>query len=1070
MQPLAPLPAGPLAPLPAAQPFAPQPFADPHAPADAIRFYDRVLEASDRKLARLNTLGSKAKSEGYRHLVRSVRHHAFCLKMNCQLALPPIFVGDSLVASLGLPDFWADLCAGSPAQQPAQQPAPGLPAGPSPMDTDAIFDPLSSSIWSPSVESFGPFQPSLRMLELPAPQAFQQQQQPQHAQQQPPPQQQQPSPASAFAASVFGALSSMPFDLTLSLTPMPALASASAGPLSAPAPSFSSLPSMPSMPSMPPFVPPQLPQTQAPTAPTSPSTPLQPAAPALQHVLSPMAPVQPPAAAAPGQTMQLLAPVPSIQIHPAPAPMQAQATSPPGPSPSHAAPPPPLTLSLAPLPAGSQQQPQQQQGLMLQPTSPTLEPPSPIFAPVSPTQPQAAPQPLLLSSVQPAAPAGSGISGGPLASSNSPAQVAPGSLQITIPQGTAAADAAAAVAAAAAAVAAAAGAAAAASHSLPQDPPEGVMPEVPPTVLVEHHTSIIQESSLVRPLSPDAYHPRRGSPLKDAMADLRKSPSPPTGQQPMPNDVEFMACTDDPAPAKPAEMPCDMSCDPDSHDAAPLESATPPAAPSAHPRSAPRRSQSSHSLRKRRSLRRRSSSVEGGKSAAVDDSPPSAQPSGRMVSGSHRVSASTEPSETAASLQASSATIALASQASSHALLPAISSTISSASPSLGLSSTKTPSPQELPSSMAQQHPQAHMFSHREHDEEPVFSMARTQASVLTSMLSPTTATIGTTSSARHVIVFDDEPEDDDDDDDGVSGSAHSRLVTRRIGARRSTRRQASLLPVPTVSQGPIASAPPGGACASCSALMAQGNASSSSLATSAVTTSDCATSACSSSSADASDASDPEYGAPTTRRRTRSATSARIPAAPGDDCDAMVVDSDRLGAGDLVPAFRTRKSSRRSGQRAPRRHVVQQQQHQCPNCHHHRHASGGHSTSPPPVTSQKHQQHAGSSISIPPSTTSPVHKHNLRSTARTGAAALAAVHALSQGLAGVAVPLSPAASAKRHRNDFALTAAVALKSGGRLTRSAAAAAVAAAAPIAPAAAAESAYPSPPEPSSNQAL
>nr|KAJ3410529.1 hypothetical protein HK105_002895 [Polyrhizophydium stewartii] len=374
------------------------------------------------------------------------------------------------------------------------------------------------------------------------------------------------------------------------------------------------------------------------------------------------------------------------------------------------------------------------------------------------------------------------------------------------------------------------------------------MPEVPPTVLVEHHTSIIQESSLVRPLSPDAYHPRRGSPLKDAMADLRKSPSPPTGQQPMPNDVEFMACTDDPAPAKPAEMPCDMSCDPDSHDAAPLESATPPAAPSAHPR-------------------------------------------------------------------------------------------------------TKTPSPQELPSSMAQQHPQAHMFSHREHDEEPVFSMARTQASVLTSMLSPTTATIGTTSSARHVIVFDDEPEDDDDDDDGVSGS----------------------------------------------------------------------------SSADASDASDPEYGAPTTRRRTRSATSARIPAAPGDDCDAMVVDSDRLGAGDLVPAFRT-------------------------------------------LTSQKHQQHAGSSISIPPSTTSPVHKHNLRSTARTGAAALAAVHALSQGLAGVAVPLSPAASAKRHRNDFALTAAVALKSGGRLTRSAAAAAVAAAAPIAPAAAAESAYPSPPEPSSNQAL
>ncbi|KAH6596251.1 hypothetical protein BASA50_005294 [Batrachochytrium salamandrivorans] len=74
---------------------------------DAIRFYDRILESSDRKLASLNILGSKAKSEAYSHLVRCVRQSAWYHKMQCQLTLPPIMLGDSLSTSLNFSkDFW----------------------------------------------------------------------------------------------------------------------------------------------------------------------------------------------------------------------------------------------------------------------------------------------------------------------------------------------------------------------------------------------------------------------------------------------------------------------------------------------------------------------------------------------------------------------------------------------------------------------------------------------------------------------------------------------------------------------------------------------------------------------------------------------------------------------------------------------------------------------------------------------------------------------------------------------------------------------------------------------------
>ena len=47
-----------------------------------MQFYERILMLSDSKLAGMNVLGSKSKSEGYRHMVRILRQRAWINKLN----------------------------------------------------------------------------------------------------------------------------------------------------------------------------------------------------------------------------------------------------------------------------------------------------------------------------------------------------------------------------------------------------------------------------------------------------------------------------------------------------------------------------------------------------------------------------------------------------------------------------------------------------------------------------------------------------------------------------------------------------------------------------------------------------------------------------------------------------------------------------------------------------------------------------------------------------------------------------------------------------------------------------
>ena len=52
-----------------------------HQPWHLCQFYDYIIAKSDEKLAKLNILGSKAKAERYRHLVRLIRQRAWIQKM-----------------------------------------------------------------------------------------------------------------------------------------------------------------------------------------------------------------------------------------------------------------------------------------------------------------------------------------------------------------------------------------------------------------------------------------------------------------------------------------------------------------------------------------------------------------------------------------------------------------------------------------------------------------------------------------------------------------------------------------------------------------------------------------------------------------------------------------------------------------------------------------------------------------------------------------------------------------------------------------------------------------------------
>ncbi|KAJ8326514.1 hypothetical protein O5D80_005262 [Batrachochytrium dendrobatidis] len=118
---------------------------------DIIRFYDRIIDASDRKLTRLNTLGSKAKSEGYRLSVRLIRQNAWYQKMHYQLTLPPVMMGDSLSASFGFSqDFWdtANTLMGVASSALPSAPASESNSSLFTPSTDALLESITTNSWA----------------------------------------------------------------------------------------------------------------------------------------------------------------------------------------------------------------------------------------------------------------------------------------------------------------------------------------------------------------------------------------------------------------------------------------------------------------------------------------------------------------------------------------------------------------------------------------------------------------------------------------------------------------------------------------------------------------------------------------------------------------------------------------------------------------------------------------------------------------------------------------------------------------------------------------------------------